>query len=222
MKSSVNGDVALQQALRYLLGRGVRKNEHKGRTFLVQAAEAGAPDALYLASQMLANGLGGPFDRATAFDYVRRAAALGNLDAIYSLGCYYMIGGMANIGYSDEVLKQITVPRNEAKGLKLLKTAAAQGHGLATYRIGEYYEDRATDNTRMVTRAIDWYERAIALGEPNALIRLGDFLILGRGVAKDRERARSLYRRAVNSDDVCAKSAGKQRLKDFPILKENC
>lgn len=216
---------ALQQGLRYLLGHGVRKNEKKARGLLVQAAEAGDPTALSLASQMLAHGQGGPFDRATAFRYVQRAADLGNLDAIYSLGYYYMNGGMGNVGYSDEVLEQVTLLRDEAKGLELLKTAAGQGHGLAAFRIGDYYEHLGADNQRMNSHAVAWYKRAIALGESNGLIRLGDFHILGRGVRKDRAKARSLYKRAAESDDVCANSTGRQRLEDFEelesILKEN-
>jgi hypothetical protein len=154
MVRSINADEALKQGLRYLLGEGVRKSESKGRAFLVQAAEAGDPTALYLASEMLARGEGGAFDRVTAFRYVERAADLGNLDAIYSLGFYYMNGGMPNIGYSDEVLAQMTVPRDEDRGLALLKTAAARGHGLAAYRIGEYYEDLAADDRRTRPSAI--------------------------------------------------------------------
>ena len=226
MRRSITADEALQKGVEYLLGKGVRKSEPKGRAFLVQAAEAGDSTALYLAHQMLAHGQGGPFDRATAFNYVQRAAGLGNLDAIYTLGYYYVNGGMSNIGYSAEVLNQMRVPRDEARGLELWKTASAQGHSLATYRIGEYYEDCAADNPNNIPLAIEWYEKSIALGEPNGLIRLGDVHILGKGVPKNHEKARSLYQRAAESDDVCAKSTGKQRLKDFDeletILVENC
>ena len=226
MKRSITANEALQKGLRYLLGKGVRKSEPKGRDILVQAAEAGDATALYLAHEMLAHGEGGPFDRATAFRYAERAADLGNLDAIYALGYYYVTGGMGNIGYSAEVLNQMRVPRDETRGLELWKAAAAQGHALATYRIGEYYEDCAPDNPNSIPLAIEWYERSIALGEPNGLIRLGDFHVLGKGVPKNHEKARSLYQRAAESDDVCAKSTGKQRLEDFDeletILEENC
>lgn len=226
MERNITTNKALTQGLRYLLGDGVRKSKAKGRAFLVQAAEAGDPTALYLASQMLAHGEGGAFDRVTAFRYVERAADLGNLDAIYTLGYYYMSGGMGNIGYSDEVLAQMKVPRDEARGLALCKTAAAQGHGLAAYRVGEYYEDLSADDANMLAGAIEWYERSLELGEPNGLIRLGDFYILGKGVPKDRERARSMYQRAADSDDICANRAGKQRLLDFEelntILQQDC
>jgi len=224
MSRSIND--LLQQSLKHLLGKGVPKSASKGRALLIQAAEAGDATALYLAHEMLAHGEGGPFDRATAFRYVQRAADLGNLDAIYTLGYYYVTGGMGNIGYSAEVLNQMTVPRDETRGLELWKAAAAQGHALATYRIGEYYEDCATENPNGISVAIEWYERSVALGEPNGLIRLGDFHILGKGVPRNREKARSLYQRAAESDDSCAKSTGKQRLEHFDkleaILSENC
>jgi TPR repeat protein len=226
MRRSINADEALKKGLRYWLGDGVRRNEAKGRAFLLQAAEAGDPNALFFASEMLAHGEGGPFDRATAFRYVERSADLGNLEAIYSLGYYYMNGGMGNLGYSAEVLAQMRVQKDEGRGLALWKTAAARGHGLAAYRIGEYFEDLADDNANMLSCAIEWYEKSLDLGEPNGWIRLGDFHLLGKGVSKDRKTARSMYQRAADSDDFCAKEAGKQRLEDFEeletILQENC
>jgi hypothetical protein len=46
-----------------------------------------------------------------------------------------------------------------------------------------------------------------------------DFHILGRGVRKNREKARSMYQCAAESDDLCARSAAKQRLEDFGELE---
>jgi uncharacterized protein len=222
MDPDITSDKAFQQGLRFLLGEGVPKDEAKARVLLVQAAEAGNPSALNLAAEMLTHGQGGPFDRATAFRYVERAAGLGDPEAAYTLGYYYMTGGMGNLGYSREILDQMQVKEDEARGLTLWKEAGARGHALATYRMGEYYEERAKD----IAQAIHWYEQAIELGEPNGLIRLGDFNVLGKGVPKDLAKARSLYQRAATSDDSCASSTGKQRLEDFDeletILKEDC
>ncbi|MCX6906344.1 MAG: hypothetical protein NTW03_23260, partial [Verrucomicrobia bacterium] len=73
----------LLQGARYLAGSGVSKDAEKARSLVVQAAELDNPDALYLAYMMLANGQGGPFDRAKAFRFLHRAVELGNLGAIY-------------------------------------------------------------------------------------------------------------------------------------------
>jgi TPR repeat protein len=218
-RPGLTANEALQKGFQFSLGRGVRKSKRKARAFYVQAAEAGDPDGLYFASDMLAHGEGGPFDRATAFRYVERAADLGNLDAIYTLGYYYMTGGMGNIGYPDEVLAQKRVRKDEARGLALWESAAAQGHGMAAFRIGEYYEYFMPGDPNMLGRAIKWYQRSAELGDPMALVFLGDFYILGRGVEKDRKRARAMYQRAARSDDYCAQEAGKRRLKDFKELE---
>lgn len=222
MEQDIKADEALQQGLKFLLGEGVPKDEAKGRVLLIQAAEGGNSSALYLAAQMLTHGEGGPFDRATAFRYTEKAADFGNPDAIYTLGYYYMTGGMGNLGYSNEVLDQMKVEEDQVRGLALWKKAATLGHSLATYRIGEYLEENAKD----IAQAIEWYERGIELGEPNGLIRLGDFHVLGKGVPKDLAKARSLYQRAATSDDICASSTGRQRLENFDeletVLKEDC
>jgi len=216
----------LQEGLDYLTGDGVGKDEEKARALLVEAAEADEPAALFLAYEMLAHGWGGPFDRATAFRYLLRAAELGEVDAIYALGYCYMNGGMGNNGYPDEVLKQKRVPRDIQKGLELLHTVAAQGHEWAALRIAQHYEDQADDDPEMLKHALEWYEKGMGLGEANCLVHLGDFYILGKGVEKDHKKARMLYEQAANSDDVCAKRAGENRLNDFAdlesILQDDC
>lgn len=209
---------SLEEGLRYLIGNGVRLNDTKARALLLEAAEADEPTALFLAYEMLAHGKGGPFDRARAFRYLQRAVDLGEVDAIYSLGYCYM-NGMGNNGYSRVVLDQMRVPKDIEKGLGLLHTAASQGHEFATLRIAQYYEDQADDDPEMLTRAVEWYEKGIALGEANCLVHLADYYILGRVVAKDHRKARALYEQAAQSDDVCAKGAGRDRLEHFAELE---
>ena len=208
-----------RQGAQYLLGRGVLKDECKARSLLVQAAELEDPKALYLAYMMLANGVGGPFDRVRGFHFLQRAVELCYLEAIYSLGWCYMNGTLGNIGYSDEVLRQQSVPLDEVKGLELLHAAVAQGHALAALRIAEYWEGWAEDDPALFSQAVEWYEKGMALGEPNCLIHLADFHILGKGLAKDRKKAWILYNRAVISEDDCAKSTAKQRLEEFENLE---
>jgi len=168
---------------------------------------------------MLANGKGGPFDRAKAFRFLRRAAELGHLEAIYSLGYCYMAGGMGNVRYPEDVLAQQPVPMDEKKGLELLNVAVAQGHGLAALRIAEYWEEQAENNPALLKRAVEWYEKGRALGEPNCFIHIADFHILGEVLPKDQKQARMLYKQAAKADDICAKSTAKQRLEKIDELE---
>jgi len=219
MKKANESNELLRQGTQYLLGREVLKDECKARSLLVQAAELENPDALYLASVMLGNGLGGPFDRATAFRFLQRAVELGNLEAIYSLGYCYINGGMGSIGYSEEVLRQKLVPVDVVKGLELLKAAVVRGHALAALRIAEYWDGRAEAEPAMLSHAVEWYEKGMTLGEPNCLIHLADLHILGKGLDKDRKKAWILYNRALMSQDICAKTTAEQRLEQFDNLE---
>lgn len=189
------------------------------REFIVQAAELNNPDALHFASLMLSNGWGGEFDRSKAFDYLIHAAEFGHTESIYSLGFCYLNGGMGTVGYSDEILDQQKIVQDIPKALSLLERAAEDGHGLAALRIAEHWENEAEDNPDLLSKAIDWYERGVTLGEPNCLIHLADFLIIGKGFEPDSKQAKRLYKQASKSDDPCASEAAKQRLKDFKELK---
>lgn len=192
----------------------------RGRDLIIQAAELGNPDALHYAYMMLSQGRHGNFDRVTAFRYLLSAAALDNLEAIYSLGFCYLAGGMGNVGYSDEILAQQSVPRDEIKGMELLHRAAERGHGLAALRIAEHLESEGETDSAKLNDAIAWYQKGAELGEANCLIHLADLMILGRGCHRDQKRAKELYEAALNSDDYCATQAASQRLRDFNQLKD--
>ena len=193
--------------------------EMKAREYIVKAAELNNPDALYFAYSMLSRGEGGEFDRARAFDFLVRAAELEHAESIYSLGYCYLAGVMGNVGYSDEVLNEKKVPRDVDKALALLEKAAAQGHGLAALRIAEHWENASEEDPTLFSKAVDWYERGATLGEPNCLVHLADFLIMGKGFAPDKKQAKRLYKEAARSDDVCASNIGQQRLASFDELE---
>ena len=220
MRPNDKSNELLLHGTQYLLGRDVPKDEGKARALLVEAAELDNPDALHLSYTMLAHGQGGPFDRVKAWRFLKRAAELGHREAVYCLGYCHLAGGMGNIGYSSEVLEQQPVPVDESKGLELLHAAAERGHGLAALRIAEHAEERASGDPDKLKCAIEWYEKGASLGEPNCLIHLADFHILGKALPKDRKKARLLYKKAVRSDDVCAKTTARQRLDGFDGLEE--
>jgi len=126
---------------------------------------------------------------------------------------------MGNVGYSDEILNQKKVPRDVVQALTLLEKAAELGHGLAALRIAEHWENESEEDATLFSKAVDWYERGAALGEPNCLVHLADFLIIGKGFAPDKKQAKRYYKRAAESDDVCASNIGRQRLASFNELE---
>jgi hypothetical protein len=180
----------------------------------------GDAHCMYLAGFMLQDGLAGRFDRARAFDYIERAAALGQVDAIYSLGYFYVNGGMSNLGYSAEVLNQKRIPKDEAKGIALMERAAGQGHENAILNTARFYHDRRAENPGQAQKALEWYAIGIKAGEASCMVDMADALVLGEIVPEDLNEARKLYQRAKRSKtNSSAKNAATQRLKDFDSLK---
>ena len=192
----------------------------KALVLFEEGAALGDADCLYLAGSMLQDGLAGRFDRSRAFDYIERAAGLGHVDAIYSLGYFYVNGGMSNLRYPDEILNQKRVPRDEAKGLALMRRAAEQGHQTAILNVARFFNDRREVNTQYAQEALEWYAEGIKAGEASCMVDMADLLILGEIVTEDLDRAKQLYQQAkLSRTNSAAKNAATQRLKDFKALK---
>ncbi len=82
----------------------------------------------------------------------------------------------------------ISVERNLEKALNYFTKAAAQGNGYALYRLGlhEMHEEDPI-------KALEFYKRAFAAGEPNAALALGWHYQWGIGVSKDPNKAFEHY-----------------------------
>lgn len=192
----------------------------KALVLFEEGAALGDADCLYLAGFMLQDGLAGRFDRSRAFDYIERAAGLGHVDAIYALGYFYVNGGMSNLLYSDEILNQKRVPKDEAKGLALMRRAAEQGHKTAILNVARFYYDHRDKDPQYIPNALAWYAKGIQENEASCMVDMADILVLGEAVAENLDEAKKLYQRAKRSNsNTSARNAATQRLKDFKSLK---
>ena len=133
-----------------------------------------------------------------------------------------MEGGMGNLGYSDEILDQMRVERDEELGLSLYLKAAAHDHRDAVLHIARFYADENCDAENALSESIRWYEKGIKLGEPSCMIDLADMHVLGIGVPTDSKRARALYKKAYRAKDVAhnVKEVAKERIDEFDRLPE--
>lgn len=194
----------------------------KALGLLEQAADQGHAKAMYFAATILSNGLSGTFDRKKAFSYIQSAAELEDIDAIYTLGFYFMEGGMGNMGYSDEILDQIRVERDFERGLSLYLKAAAHDHPSAVFQLARFYADEDCDADGALSESIKWYEKGIKLGEPSCMIDFADMHILGIGGLADLKRAKALYKMVLRTKDVAqnVKEVAKQRINQFNQLPE--
>ncbi|WP_309399498.1 tetratricopeptide repeat protein [Cerasicoccus maritimus] len=197
----------------------VKMNPAKALRVFEQGIAVNDPICLYEAGVILQDGLAGYFDRSLAFDYIERSASLGHVDAIYTLGWFYMNGGMGNAGYSEEILNQKVIDKDQEKGLSLLKDAAARNNTSAILHIARYYYYESGSRPDCLKDCIDWHNKGIELGEGSCMIDMADMLILGIGFEKDLTKARRLYEKARDSDSsLSAINAAEDRIRNFNDL----
>lgn len=138
-----------------------------------------------------------------AFSWFQRAAAQGDLDALYALSCCYTRGeGTA------EFLE---------KGRELLKEAAEEGHFRAQFDLGMlYYQGYGEKNAagesfgfveQDFDKAVFWLQKAAAQGDAMALYFLGKCCEEGTGTERNPTLAVAFYRRSAELDDPWAQCA---------------
>lgn len=170
---------------------------------------------------------GYPKNVPLALEWLGKAAAQGNAAASYRLGEIYFhgYGGMPKdlakaaaafaaaptfqeaktyLGYMHFMGQGL--PVNEAKGLALLREAAAQGQANATKLLWEAYAGgklAPTDDAEL-GRLL---EAGVAAGDVRAKEALGVRLMMGQGVPKDVARARQMLPEMAERGSVLAASA---------------
>ncbi len=149
---------------------------------IMEKAEAGEPDAMYLAGEAYSRGIDVVKDDRKAFEWYKKAAELGQVDAICALGCMYENG---KGGY-------ICPP----KALKLYEQAADAGNALAMYYLGNVYYN-GTHAGKDASKACEWYQKAVDGGNVFAMDALGDRYAKGEGVPRDHRKAFELYERSA-------------------------
>lgn len=117
-----------------------------------------------------------------AFQLFKKAADLGNVEALNSLGNMYCRGD--------------GIPKDYKKAFELYEQAAEQGSGWAMYNLGLMYSDGMGMRADYL-KAVELYEKAADLGVSNALNNLGIMYAQGQGVAKNIQKAIELYEKAA-------------------------
>jgi TPR repeat protein len=187
------------------------------------AAERGNGNAAFFLGALFECGLGG---LPEAIAWHKKAAALGNPQAMRTLGIYYERG--------------LGVPLDYANAREWYEKAAVAGDAEAMVEIGYLY-DSGRGGSKDIDKAREWYEKAAVAGDPAgmrnlasvyedglgvrqdvnkarglyetaaaggdaiAMRRLGAFYAIGEAVPKDRAKAKSWYQKAVDAGDVVAK-----------------
>jgi TPR repeat protein len=147
-----------------------------------EGAEAGVAEAQAVYGQMLLD----TGDAQAGFGWFNKAAAQGHLMALNMVGrCYDLGWGIpVNKPRAAECFR-IAATRGLDWGMYNYATALTLGDGVA--------EDKAA--------ALDWFEKAAAMGNAKAVNYLGSFHEDGWVVARDLTKAAECYARAAEGGD---------------------
>ena len=133
-----------------------------------------------------------PQNYAQAYAWFEKAAAQGNVEAQYKLGCLYYGGRGVKQDYETARI--------------LFENAAVKGNAHAQFYLGMMYA--AGKGVRQdYLKEKDWYEKAAAQGHTVAQYATGTMYSNGQGVIQDYDQARAWYEKAAAQGHEDAKKA---------------
>lgn len=182
-------DAAFEMGMRYKNGDGVEPNAEMAVAYFKIAAELG---------HMLAQMAVGSYyyamnDCYEAIKWIGMAAELGNAEALFNMGVFYMEGmgcdqdmelsakyfhraarrrhPEAQFAYGDLLSNGWGVEQDEKKAIKWFSDAAENGHVEAMFRLGEIYEEGKGTAVNLEA-ASKWYDAACSKGHRMAAQKL--------------------------------------------------
>ncbi len=176
-------------------------------------AASGNRVALFYVAEMYAFGLDVPKDRDLAFSYYKDSAEKDYAEAQHQLGLMYLNGQsvekdtltgfewIAKAAEQELDVAQYTMgialsmegsplPQDIAKGLYYFKAAADQNYPKALTQLGEYYGFRELNHVK----AGEYFDKAAALGDPQAMHRLSYAYMDGTVRTQDKQKAHNLLK----------------------------
>lgn len=146
--------------------------------------------------------LGEPEDWDKAMGWYRKAAAVGDAQAMFKIGRAYRRAYTAN-PYKDY-----------AKSLKWYFKAADAGNATAMYAIGQHYANLGGENlTQYYPQAMEWFHKAAAAGLGRAMLKVGLYYLKGRfGVSQNYAKAKQWFKKTELHGSVKTAQLAKQEL----------
>lgn len=170
----------------------------------------------YRLGQMLYQGIGTERDEEEAVRYWQQAAKLGNVNAQYALGKFWLDTGTGDVQQAAAWLEKAANAGNTSaqyvlaklylegrlgekdveKAGKLFQKAAEQGNGFAAYRLGRMYLERE-DIPKDMAAAVRWLIEAAEQELPFAQYTLGCLYLKGEEIPQDTGKAVAWLRQAA-------------------------
>ena len=180
-------------SLGYALSLAKRATDAESRRqvayYLIQAADAKLPTAIFLLAVLSEQGVGMPRDPAAAAQLYRHAAEMGVRSAQLRWGLALIAGQI--------------VDKDPVEGESWLRRAALAGDPEAAALVGDLSIGNGQTPPNYV-EAAEWYRRAAEAGHKAAARALGSLYLTGAGVARDPEEAARWLRVSAVSGDRAA------------------
>jgi len=168
-------------------GVGVKADPEKADFVWQQAAEEGFPTAQSRMGVMELEGLRRPRNETAAKDWLEKAAANNEPEALYRLALGYQHGWGG-------------LPKDVNKAVEHVLKAANAGHLDAINLVGMYYQNGFGMRQDKVAAA-GWFNFAADFEHPAALANLGQCYENGQGVKTNPDTAAKLYAAAAKKND---------------------
>jgi TPR repeat protein len=219
-----------------LVGRGIK--------LLTDLDAGGDGAATRILAELYVTAKVGPFDRATAETWARKAAVRGSAQPLFMLGAAMIRGDQmakdvpAGVALLEEAHRNVPthmqtaillarqyqtgagVKQDVARGLELLSQAAEFGSITAQVLTARAYAE-GSGTARDPAKAILWFGRAADQGSLEAMMELGRYYAAGEGVKLDAERAFGFFYRAAEKGSVEAMvEVGKSMLVGYGTLQD--
>lgn len=209
-------------ALLYLDGHGVEQDEERAFRLIGRAVEMGSdPEHIFMLSVLFLHGRGVDADPDQALSLLRKASDLGSIDAKANLGAMYLAGdrvpkdlslayrllseaaseedccAMCNLGLMYETGSHVEKDINAA--VTNYRRAADLGYPPAFYHLGVLAGSGEVDMGQVDHLGL--LETAGAMGEIEALHRLGQIYYFGDGVETDLDMSSQFFRAGAEFDN---------------------
>ena len=206
----------------YQQGLGVAKNISKAIQYYLRSAEQDYCRAQVSLALIYKDGIAVEKNPAEAENWLRRAAQLGDKQAIDILGqsalsanlSRYSVNdllGLANAGDADAQLelamryfKGNGVPINAESFMKWVLKSAEGGNTSAQVLAAQAFRKDGEAVRRDSRVAAEWFSKAAAKGESRAEFELSSMMASAEGLGRDLKRARELLLKAAEHGELDA------------------
>jgi len=197
------GDAKAQYNLgmRYLAGRGVKKDSAEAAKWFERSSVQGLADAQFNLGVLYQRGEGVAQDDRLAFFWYQSAADQGLPRAQHNLATAYAEGkGIA---------------KNYPKALEWFTKSANAGVSASQYSLAAMYESGVVTGKPDLVQARSWYEKAAAQGDTKATERLA---LIGDGPATGQTAPTGATAPVPPAAPAAVKSVGRQEIREIQSL----